>query len=37
MKRLDKKSKDLLKLLVKGKGFYKTSTVPKDFTDGNVN
>ena len=37
MKKLDKKSKDILKLLVKGKGFYKTPIVPKDHTDGNIN
>ena len=37
MKKLDKKSKDILKLFVKGKGFYKTPFVPKDHTDGNIN
>ena len=33
MKKLDKKSKEILQMLVKGKGFFKTPTVPKDHTD----
>ena len=37
MKKLDKKSKEILQMLVKGKGFFKTPTVPKDHTDGSVN
>ena len=35
--KLDKKSKDILQMLVKGKGYFKTPTVPKDHTDGTVN
>ena len=35
--RLDKKSKEILQELVKGKGYFKTPTVPKDHTDGTVN
>ena len=35
--RLDKKSKDILQMLVKGKGYFKTPTVPKEHTDGTVN
>ena len=31
--RLDKKSKDILQMLIKGKGYFKTPTVPKDHTD----
>ena len=31
--KLDKKSKDILQMLVKGKGFFKTPTVPKDHSD----
>ena len=31
--KLDKKSKDILKELVKGKGYFKTPTVPKDHID----
>ena len=31
--KLDKKSKDILQMLVKGKGFFKTPTVPKDHID----
>ena len=34
--KLDKKSKDILQMLVKGKGFFKTPTVPKDHTDKKV-
>ena len=34
--KLDKKSKDILQMLVKGKGFFKTPTVPKEHTDGTV-
>ena len=37
MKKLDKKSKEILQMVVKGKGFFKTPTVPKDNTDGSVN
>ena len=37
MKKLDKKSKEILQMLVKGKGFFKTPTVPIDHTDGSVN
>ena len=33
MKKLDKKSKEILQMLVKGKGYFKTPTVPKDHTD----
>ena len=33
MKKLDKKSKEILQMVVKGKGFFKTPTVPKDHTD----
>ena len=33
MKKLDKKSKEILQMLVKGKGMFKTPTVPKDHTD----
>ena len=32
MKKLDKKSKEILQMLVKGKGYFKTPTVPKDHT-----
>ena len=35
--RLDKKSKEILQELVKGKGYFKTPTVPKDHPDGTVN
>ena len=35
--RLDKKSKDILQMLIKGKGYFKTPTVPKDHKDGTVN
>ena len=35
--KLDKKSKDILQMLVKGKGYFKTPTVPKEHTDGTVN
>ena len=31
--KLDKKSKDILQELVKGKGYFKTPTVPKEHTD----
>ena len=31
--KLDKKSKDILQELVKGKGYFKTPTVPKDHID----
>ena len=31
--KLDKKSKDILQELVKGKGYFKTPTVPKDHVD----
>ena len=37
MKKLDKKSKEILQMVIKGKGFFKTPTVPKDHTDGSVN
>ena len=37
MKKLDKKSKEILQMVIKGKGFFKTPTVPKDQTDGSVN
>ena len=33
MKKLDKKSKEILQMLVKGKGYFKTPTVPKNHTD----
>ena len=33
MKKLDKKSKEILQMLVKGKGYFKTPTVPKAHTD----
>ena len=34
MKKLDKKSKEILQMLVKGKeNYFKTPTVPKDHTD----
>ena len=33
MKKLDKKSKEILQMIVKGKGYFKTPTVPKDHTD----
>ena len=33
MKKLDKKSKEILQMLIKGKGYFKTPTVPKDHTD----
>ena len=33
MKKLDKKSKEILQMLVKGKGYFKTPTVPQDHTD----
>ena len=33
MKKIDKKSKEILQMLVKGKGYFKTPTVPKDHTD----
>ena len=32
MKKLDKKSKEILQMLVKGKGYFKTPTVPKHHT-----
>ena len=37
MKKLDKKSKEILQMLVKGKGFFKPHTLHKDHTDGSVN
>ena len=33
MKKLDKKSKEILQMLIKGKGYFKTPTVPTDHTD----
>ena len=33
MKKLDKKSKEILQMVIKGKGYFKTPTVPKDHTD----
>ena len=33
MKKLDKKSKEILQMLVKGKGYFKTPTVPKDHVE----
>ena len=34
--KLDKKSKDILQMLVKGKGYFKTPTVPKDHYEKNL-
>ena len=33
MKKLDKKSKEILQMVIKGKGYFKTPTVPKDHID----